>query len=203
MQQTTMTVRIEPAGTAPCVAAAIVADGSCDVDELLTRVAQRQRAAGRRVRGLLMMPRGEARDCAVDMMLVDLGTGDSYLVSQPRGAASTGCRADLQGFARASQVLRRALDEAPDLVISNRFGGLEALGRGFRAELLELMSRGLPLLTAVVPKHLEAWRTFTGSATELPPDLPAVEAWIDAALGTATVDPARAAMPGIANGASA
>lgn len=174
-----------PAGAAsaceaPCLAAAVVADGSCDVDELLGVVARRQQDAGRRVRGLLMTPRGPARDCATDMVLTDLATGEAFLVSQPRAPASAGCRADLQGFAAASRVLRRAQDERPDLVISNRFGGLEALGRGFRAELLELMARGLPLLTAVVPKHLTAWREFAGPASELAPELAAIEAWIDA-----------------------
>ena len=164
-------------------AAAILADGVCDVDQLLAEVAQRQQAAGRRLGGLLMRPRGMARECAVDMVLTDLRTGEPYLVSQPRGTASTGCRADLQGFARASQVLRRALVDAPDLVISNRFGGLEALGQGFRAELLALLSQGLPLLTAVAPKHLADWRAFVGGPAELPAELPAIEAWIDAVLG--------------------
>lgn len=163
-------------------AAAILADGACDVDQLLAQVAQRQQAAGRRLGGLLMKPRGTARDCAVDMVLTDLSTGADYLVSQPRGAAGTGCRADLQGFARASQVLRQALVDAPDLVISNRFGGLEALGQGFRAELLALLAQGLPLLTAVAPKHLSDWRAFVGGPAELPAALPAIESWIEAVL---------------------
>ncbi|HMO47037.1 MAG TPA: DUF2478 domain-containing protein [Rubrivivax sp.] len=173
----------QPTDEAPGPAAAIVADGSCDVDELLARVVRRQRDAGRRLCGLLMAPRGPSADCATQMLLTDLATGESYLVSQPRAAASSGCRADPHGFARASRVLRRALEEAPELVVINRFGGLEAVGQGFRAELLELMSCGLPLLTAVVPKHLAAWREFAGSAVELPPELSAIEAWIDSVAG--------------------
>lgn len=163
-------------------AAAILADGACDIDALLAQVAQRQQAAGRRLGGLLMRPRGTTRDCAVDMVLTDLHTGEAYRVSQPRGALGSGCRADPQGFARASEVLHRALHDAPDLVISNRFGGLEALGQGFRAELLALLAQGQPLLTAVAPKHLADWRAFVGGPAELPAELPAIEVWIDAVL---------------------
>lgn len=173
---------MHPEDTAPAPAAAILADGSCDVDALLAEVAQRQQAAGRRLNGLLMQPRGPDRSCDIDMVLRDLHSGAAYTVSQPRGTAGSGCRADPQGFARASQVLRRALDDAPDLVISNRFGGLEALGQGFRAELLALLAQGQPLLTAVAPKHLADWRAFVGGPAELPAKLPAIEAWIDAVL---------------------
>jgi len=167
-------------------AAAIVDDGSCDVDALLAATARRERLAGRRVRGLLMTYPGGREGCAGDMVLVDLDTDEPYLVSQPLGADSTACRADPQGFARASEVLRRAADEVSDLVICNRFGRMEAEGGGFRAELLELMVRGRPLLTAVAARHLEAWRRFTGgAAAELPAEAAAVEAWVGASAGTA------------------
>jgi len=122
-------------------AAAILNDGGADADALLAQVAAQQRALGRRVRGLLMTyPEGDA-SCAAAMVLVDLHTADEYLVSQPMGRGSTGCRADPQGFARASRVLDQALADAPDLVVCNRFGNLEAEGGGFAAEMLALMAQ--------------------------------------------------------------
>ncbi len=159
-------------------AAAIEDDGSCDVDALLADVAVRLQQAGRRVRGLLMTY-PEGRDsCACSMVLQDLHTQQTYLVSQPLGSGATGCRADTQGFARASEVLRRAVDEAPDLVISNRFGGLEVKGGGFRQELLALLSGDVPVLTAVGSRYLAAWADFTGGATVLPARAEAVHAWL-------------------------
>ncbi len=166
-----------PEGAVP--AAAILEDGSADVDAFLADVARRQRAAGRRVRGLVMTRLQGGGGCADAMVLVDLYTGDDYLVSQPMGALSTSCRADPQGFARASRVLRRALDEAPDLVICNRFGGLEAEGRGFRDELLQILLHGIPLLTSVATRHVDAWERATGGATLLPAQPAAVNAWLD------------------------
>ena len=175
-------------------AAAIGDDGSVDVDALLAAVACQQRRAGRRVRGVVMTHPDSGCGCAAAMVLVDLETLDEYLVSQPLGNAAGGCRADPQGFARASQVLRRAADEAPDLVISNRFGNQEAEGRGFRAELLEILARDLPLLTVVATRHLDAWRQFSGGAAVLPPRPQAIGAWLSGALEAPAVGWSQAAV---------
>lgn len=166
-------------------AAAILDDGSTDVDGLLARVAAAQRLAGRRVRGVVMTHPDGGEGCATAMVLQDVHTHEDYLVSQALGAGSQACRADPQGFARASAVLRRALDEAPDLVVSNRFGGLEAEGSGFRAELLELLVHDVPLLTVVARRHLDAWLLFTGGAEVLPAREQAVGDWLARVLAPA------------------
>lgn len=153
-----------------------------EVDDLLSRIADRQKAQGRSLCGLLMRSRPSPEGCS-DMVLVDIVSAEEYLVSQPLGASSGACRADPQGFARASGVLRQALAARPDLVIVNRFGGLEAEGGGFAAELLDLMGEGLPVLTAVAPRHLEAWTRFSGGTTLLKPDEAEVSAWIERSCG--------------------
>lgn len=160
-------------------AAAILNDGGENADALLAAVAEQQRQRGRRVRGLLMTYPDGAENCAAAMVLVDIDRGDEYLVSQPRGAQSTGCRADPQGFARASRVFDRALGEAPDLVVCNRFGNLEAEGGGFASELLALMAQGVPVLTAVGPRNLAAWLNFSGGATVLPAERARVDEWLE------------------------
>jgi nucleoside-triphosphatase THEP1 len=168
-------------------AAAILDDGSVDVDALLAAVTRDCQRSGRRVHGLLMT-RLDGGGCAGDMVLTDIATGERYLVSQPLGTGSTACRADPQGFARASRVLREALERTPDLVVCNRFGGLEAEGGGFAAELLALMAQGVPLLTAVAARNREKWQRFSGGAPLLPADARAVSAWIDQALGMHAAD---------------
>ena len=166
-------------------AAAITHDGQTDVDQLLRELAQEQRAAGRRVRGLLMTYPDGRDSCMGAMVLVDIDTGTEYPVSQPLGRESTGCRADPQGFARASEVLRRALADAADLVIVNRFGSLEAEGGGFRGELLDILSSDVPLLTAVSARNLAAWQDFTGgAAAALPARKDAVQAWLNTCLAS-------------------
>lgn len=174
---------VENAGSddAPPWVAAIANDGAHDVDALLARVLADERAAGRRVHGLVMSFEAGRQGCDCDMVLHDVRTGLSYAVSQALGPGSTACRADTAGFADASAVLRSAL-AAPradvDLVVCNRFGALESQGGGFAAELLEIMAAGIPLLTVVSTRHEAAWRRFTGGACLLPPDVAAVRAWI-------------------------
>jgi hypothetical protein len=111
------------------------------------------------------------------MILTDIDTGDEYLVSQPLGSGSNACSADPQGFARASRVLRNALEHRPELVISSRFGSLEADNAGFVSELLALMSAGIPVLTVVSSRHVDAWRRFVGEAPVLPNEPQAWAEW--------------------------
>jgi len=168
------------AETAPPLVAAILGDRA--LEPLLARIVAGQIEAGRRVSGCLMRRAPLEAGGGATMVLVDIRTSEEYVVAQPLGANSKACRADPQGFARASQVFRTALDEGSDLVVSNRFGDLEVRGGGFCAELLELMSAQIPLLTTVSQKNVQAWKDFTGGAALLPADENAVEAWIRRAI---------------------
>lgn len=174
------------------VVAAILHDGSTDIDAALAVFVDQQRDAGRRIFGLLMSSRCHEVGCQASMVLTDIDSGVEYLVSQPLGAGSNACSADPRGFARASGVLRDALDRQPDLVISNRFGSLEAENGGFVAELLALLAQGIPVLTVVSTRHLEAWRRFVGEASLLTSDPAAWSAWLDDVLARrdrATIEP--------------
>lgn len=78
----------------------------------------------------------------------------------------------------AAVVLHQAQDAQPDLAIVNRFGILEADGKGFVEEMLAFMSEGTPMLTVVSATYLNAWRSFTGGlAQELPPERAALCRW--------------------------
>jgi Protein of unknown function (DUF2478) len=79
-------------------------------------------------------------------------------------------------------VLREALEKSPELIVCNRFGRLESEGAGFSAELLEIMSRDVPFLTAVSKYHVDDWQRFTGGATLLPPQREAIDAWLERTL---------------------
>lgn len=157
----------------PTIAALRSHDG---VDALIADFARALIARGWRVRGLLQEVNQTDHGCNVS--LVDLETGTRYPISQELGKFSASCRVDPVGIAEASAVMRRAAGENPDLVIFNRFAGLEASGQGLAAEMLTLMAEGIPLLTAVSPKHFDAWQNFTGGLyTELPPNFTALERW--------------------------
>ena len=179
---TSISLPESPASDTP-VAAAIVNTGAADIDERFAAFARQQIARGRRVHGLTMVYRGEGGECAASMVLVDIRNGQEYLVSQDLGPLAKGCRADPAGFAEASRVLREALDAQADLVVCNRFGALELQGQGFADELLQLMAAGIPLLTIVSARHLEAWKRFSGDAAVLPDAMESWQRWLDQALG--------------------
>lgn len=162
--------------SSPFPIAAIVPRAAEDVDGLLLELARDLNGRGLRVRGLVQTEALLGGNCQV--VLVDVADGSAYPITQDLGAESQACSLDPGALAEASVVLRRAGEEGADLVIFNRFGNMEAVGRGLAAEMLEIMSRGLPVLTVVQEKNLPAWRHFTGGlAMELEPSREAMEGW--------------------------
>lgn len=160
----------------PSTIAAIVYADHCSVDNLLADFAFGLRRDGWIVEGLVQQYRGSfGKESAV---LVDLDNGQCFPLFQHLGSGSGSCSIDSGSIAAASVVLRRALATGADLAIANRFGALEAAGGGLAAEMLALMSEGQPVLTVVADRHLADWRHFSGQlGVELPPRLPALEAW--------------------------
>jgi len=160
-----------------CVAAVVYSD-SGSADGPMLEFAQQLQSRGLVVRGLLAVPTTEG--CAA-RSLIDLEDDTRYPIGQDLGAGSRACSLDADALLGAGIVLRRVLEDAADLVVVNRYGALEAEGGGFSGEMLELMSRGYPLLTAVSRVNLDAWRRFTGgTAAELEPNVEAMMEWFNA-----------------------
>jgi len=160
--------------------AAVLHAGRNEGDEVLWRFCRHLQLAGWRVRGLLTS-RGKDPQGRLPMLIRDVHAGDSFAISQSLGPGSQACSLDPGGLAQASTVLRRSLAESPDLVLVNRFGALEATGRGFAPEMLALMSEGIPLLTLVSPQYLADWQRFTGTQDAvLPCEHEALLAWAEA-----------------------
>jgi len=162
--------------------AAVVPNGFSDIDTLISAFARDLIAQGWRVCGLLQEFMADGPNCEVT--LVDVAAGTRYGISQRLGSQSTACRLDPGALADASVVMRRIADEGADLAIFNRFAGMEAAGDGLAAEMLQVMSGDIPVLTVVPEKHLAAWRHFTGGlAAELLPERAALDGWFRALHG--------------------
>lgn len=158
--------------------AAVVQPGHKGVDDLISGFALSLINRGCKVRGLVQEASNTEHGCSY--RLVDLDDGTSYIISQDLGSESTACCLDPAAIAEASKVMRRINENNTDLAIFNRFGKLESFGSGLSAEMLDLMTRNIPVLTVVTEPYLDAWRHFTGGmAVELPPRLSALEAWFE------------------------
>lgn len=99
------------------------------------------------------------------------------------------CNLNPQALGEASAVLRQALADGVDLVVINRFGGVEAEGGGFVMELADFIEAGIPVLTAVAARHQSGWQRFTGGLhVALPADEEALMAWCRAQLARRGAD---------------
>jgi hypothetical protein len=145
-------------------------------DGLLAEFAFGLRRDGWRVHGLIQQEKGGHGKAAT--MLVDLESEKCWPLFQNLGSGSGACSLDHTSVAAASIALRLALDQRAALAVANRFGALEANGRGLIAEMLALISNGIPLITAVSDDYLMDRRSITGHAgVELPPEAQALRDW--------------------------
>lgn len=148
-----------------------------DVEALLARFVDSLRGQGVAVGGLLQHSSREANG-RPRMEMTDIASGEKFLISQNLGKDSSACCVDVTAMAKASAHLRRAIEARPDLLVINKFSGLEADGGGLRAEFLEALASGLPVLTGLSAKHKDAFEEMAaGAETYLEPDLNALEAW--------------------------
>lgn len=162
------------AETVSPVAAVVHAERGA-ADRLLVHFAAELDARGLRARGLVQDRTSEGK---AGVVLVDLESGKRFRLFQDLGGESTSCSFDTTALSSASAALRRAVDERADVVFANRFGELEAEGRGLAAEMLAVMAEGIPLVTIVSDAYLPSWRRFTdGAGSELPARLEALEGW--------------------------
>lgn len=134
-----------------------------DVESLLTDFAAALQGQGVRVGGLLQRSSKELNG-RPRMELVDIETGQAVLISQNLGGSSSACCVDLSGVADASALLRRAIAARPDLLIINKFSGLEAKGEGLRGEFLEALGSGIPVLAGLSERHRDAFEEMAEGA---------------------------------------
>ena len=136
------------------------------LDPLLADLANRAGAAGLRLAGVVQRnPQAEgAARC--DMEAVILPDGPAVPISQSLGRHARGCRLDEAGLAAAVAAARMRLEAGCDLLLVNKFGKAEALGRGFRDLIAEAVARGVPVLVGVGPANLDALQDFAGGAAE-------------------------------------
>lgn len=141
---------------------ALVYEESGAVTALMAHCAEELMLAGFRLGGLIQTNRASGSGGRCDMSLRELMSGVVVPVSEDRGAGSRGCRLDYAAFTRASQLCRQALDAGPDIMFVNKFGKLEAQGKGLREVIAEALIASIPVLIGVPHRHLAEFQSFVG-----------------------------------------
>lgn len=156
----------------------IVNRGQIGTDPIITDAAERLVALGHCVAGLIQSNTERGDGCRCDMDVKVLPGGTIFRISQDRGPGARGCRLDPAMLEAGVALVDRALQDAPDILILNKFGKHEAEGRGFRQTIAEALSRGIPVLLGINPLNLEAFLHFAGDlAEEVGPQAGAIAAW--------------------------
>jgi Protein of unknown function (DUF2478) len=146
-------------------------------DLLLCAFARHVTNAGQRPCGLVQLRDHSGDDTARRVVVVD----DWQVVdasSRPSGESDDHCRLDSRWLdemgARTAASIRRGVDA----VIVNRFGPLEANGRGFRDAIRAASERKTPLIIAVPQFEFARWTRFSsGMAVRLDCTLDSVLGW--------------------------
>lgn len=159
--------------------AAIRYERGFDIDQLLIDVSSELARLGFRLGGLLQLSTGDkGGSCATSVNVIDLRAGTAFDIWQDRGPCARGCRLDEGGLAEAERVLHAAIEDAVDLLIVNRFGRAESLGRGLRSCIERAVAAGIPVLTAVRAPYDQGWAEFhCGLGCELSPTAAIVSRW--------------------------
>ena len=159
----------------------VIHDEATDPNGRMAALAARLGAEGWRLAGAVQANIIRGPDCACDMELAVLGADAAPIrISQSLGAGSMGCRLDSDALERAAGLAAAVLDGGADLIIVNKFGKQEAIGRGFRDLIGAALTRGVPVLTAVAPDQLAAFREFA-DGMEVALDWDSVEDWCQTA----------------------
>jgi hypothetical protein len=115
-----------------------------------------------------------------DMDIEVLPKGPRFRISQALGTGSRGCRLD-GGAIEAIAVEVEARIADADILIINKFGKQESMGRGLCGAIAAALERRIPVLVGVNGLNLPDFLAFTDkSATRLPADPNAILAWVAA-----------------------
>ncbi len=150
-----------------------------DIDELFVNVCTLASNAGLTVGGLVQETRGGFGGCAQSVHVIDVRSGKKFDIWEDRGSCARGCRLDERGLTISAKIVDEAIRDRVDLLIINRFGRAESLGRGLISAFSQALETGIPLLTGVRAPYTEAWHQFHGGlADDLDNNVNDISRWL-------------------------
>ncbi len=141
--------------------AALVYGEGDDPNRVVAEFAEELARRGHRLGGAIQIAAGPQECECRETLVLDLETGERMSILQDLGRHSQSCRIDPAALAAVGQLISRAIARDPELLFINRFGKLEAEGKGVFAEIGEAAAAGVPTLVCVSARYLDQWRRFT------------------------------------------
>lgn len=138
------------------------------------------RRRGLRVAGVLQHPVCSDAAGHCDVALEELTTGVWTDLFEDRGPGASGCRLDVAALAEVNGKVARSFDADPALLVLNKFGKVEAEGRGLLDLVAIAVDRGIPVVIGVPIRNLPAWRAFAGGlSVEFSSDPSEITDWLN------------------------
>jgi nucleoside-triphosphatase THEP1 len=163
---------------ARCDFAAVVYGVKDNPDRLLLDFTEDLRRSGVRTAGLVQLDSwtGQSDDRAVRTVV--LSTREVIPVAHERNLAATGCGLDCRKLASIAKMIEAAIQEGADLVVINRFGKLEATGKGLIELIQQAADADIRALIAVPESRFAGWIKFSaGMSVRLPCRRAALDRW--------------------------
>jgi len=158
---------------------AIVYSDGLAADRFISDLGYKIRDASIAVAGIVQHNKFIRDRTKCDMEVEELASGIVLQLSEDRGKEARGCRLDRAALSEAAALISASLENEPELVILNKFGKLEAEGRGLRDALSDAVQLGVPVVVGVPYRNIEQWRAFAeGLAEECPIGSPRLREWL-------------------------
>jgi hypothetical protein len=154
------------------------------IDDCLSEAVALMQARGLRLAGTVraMPVNTNAHPCDTDIRI--LPDGPLHRISQPLGQGSRGCRLDTGAIEGVAADVEARLAGC-DVLVVNKFGKQECLGRGLRPAIVRALDLGVPVIVGVNGLNLQAFLEFVdGLATRLDARAACVAAWAERTTAT-------------------
>ena len=172
--------RLSRAPGSPAILAIVYADGAV-AGSFIANLGYRLRDAGVAVAGIVPYRSSTARNGQCGVEVEELASRLVLQLAEDENPQPFGCRVDPEAISEAAALISSSLRKAPNVVIFNKFGKLEAEGGGLRETITEAIQLGIPVITGVPRRNIGIFRELTeGLAEETQVDLPRVYQWLAA-----------------------
>jgi nucleoside-triphosphatase THEP1 len=154
---------------AQCDFAAVVYGEKDDPDRLLLDFTEDLRRSGVRTAGLVQVDRSKGQSDDREIQTVVLSSGDVVPVTHNRNLGATGCGLDCRQLASIAKLIEATIHAGTGLVVINRFGKLEAEGKGLIDLIRQAAEADIPVLIAVPEHRFAKWiKHSAGMSVRLP-----------------------------------
>lgn len=145
---------------AECDMAAIVFGAHEDPDRLLLEFLADLRRSGFQAAGLVQLDRNQCAD-AGDIRALSLVREDIVSLPHDRSPNSCACLFDTARLGDMARAIDEAIGAGVDLVVINRFGKLEAEGKGLTGLIEHASDADIPVLIPVPEHRFYAWIQYS------------------------------------------